>query len=339
MSSPPHDIFIARTSIDWSSAPAPHISPLSPSELSAYLTRIGLSSTSSDFLKCSESSLREIVRAHALSIPFENYDVTLGKYISMDKTDIFKKLVVEERGGYCLETNLLLRSALLSLGFEVRIRAARVWMRIAPVYTPMDPPLPRLHIALLVRTPPGGVGGDTEKLSENQYNNDQTEWLVDCGFGGGGPSDPIPFRTGVEISSGGDLFRLDAGSVELGEDSIVFLGVRQGVWERLYSFEHSNWDSPIVHVSDFLLVSHFVQTAQGTLFFKMRVATKPLPDGRLTLLNNELRRRGIEQLGKVPTLEVSSIGNAEELRRVAKDNFNIKLTVEEAEKIFNANQG
>jgi len=309
--------FIARSSIDWSSAPAPHTSPLTPSELSAYLTRIGLSSSTSS--SCSESSLREIVRAHALSIPFENCDVTLGRYISMDKTDIFKKLVTEERGGYCLETNLLLRSALLSLGFEIRLRAARVWMRIAPVYTPMDPPLPRLHIVLLVRT-----------------NNNQTEWLVDCGFGGGGPSDPIPFRTGVEISSGGDLFRLDAGSVALGEDSIVLMGVRQGVWERLYSFEHSHWDSPIVHVSDFLLVSYFVQSAQGTLFFKMRVVTKPLPDGRLTLLNNELRRRGKEQLGQVPSLEVSRIGNAEELCCVARDNFKIKLTVEEAEKIFNA---
>jgi N-hydroxyarylamine O-acetyltransferase len=256
----------------------------------------------------------------------------------MDKTDIFKKLVTEERGGYCLETNLLLRSALLSLGFEIRLRAARVWMRIAPVYTPMDPPLPRLHIVLLVRTspPPGGGGGGGGGDTENKDNNNQTEWLVDCGFGGGGPSDPIPFRTGVEISSGGDLFRLDAGSVALGEDSIVLMGVRQGVWERLYSFEHSHWDSPIVHVSDLLLVSYFVQSAQGTLFFKMRVVTKPLPDGRLTLLNNELRRRGKEQLGQVPSLEVSSIGNAEELCCVARDNFNIKLTVEEAEKIFNA---
>jgi len=322
-----------RDSVDWSSVTAPHVAPLTPTELSSYFDRIGLSSSSSSSLRCDAQSLHTIVRAHAYTIPFENYDVPLGKYISMSKEDTFHKLVEKKRGGYCLETNLLLRSALQSLGFDIRLRAARVWMRIAPIYTPMDPPLPRLHVILLVRAPRGGKGDSEGDKGDGQKDN---EWLVDCGFGGGGPSDPLPFRTGVEFVSGADLFRLDAGNPLLGEDSIILWGVRNGCWERLYSFEHQHWDAPIVHASDFLLVSHFVQSAQGTLFFKMRVATRPTPTGRLTLLNNELRKRGEERVGQIPTLDCSSISNAKELQSILKESFLIYLTEEESITIFNA---
>ena len=46
----------------------------------------------------------------------------------------------------------LLVSALQALGFELCLRAARVWYRVpAAEYAPLEPPIPRLHVVLVVR--------------------------------------------------------------------------------------------------------------------------------------------------------------------------------------------
>jgi hypothetical protein len=278
------------------------------------------------------AALREVVRAHAFSVPFESLDVTLRAHISLAPRDIFEKLVARRRGGFCLETSLLLRSALQALGFELRLRLARVWMRVpAEAYAPREPPIPRLHLVLIVR-----ADGDDE-------------YLVDVGFGGGGPPEPLPLRTsggatadgwdsGGEGSGAAAAFRIDAGDAALGEDSFIVFGLQGGAWRRLYSFEHVSWDCPRVHAADFLPVSLYVQAGRGTLFHTMRVATRPLPGGgRVTLLGRELRRRGgAEQLGAAPALEVSAVADAAEYRRLASEHFGIELTLEQAQCVFDA---
>ena len=60
------------------------------------------------------------------SIPFENLDVLLGRPISLEPEALFQKLVVERRGGYCFEQNLLFKAALEALGYEVEPHLARV---------------------------------------------------------------------------------------------------------------------------------------------------------------------------------------------------------------------
>jgi arylamine N-acetyltransferase len=348
---------MSASDADWGSAPAPTNAPLSAPELAAYLARIGLAPAPAAAAAVLPSAttaaaLREVVRAHAFSVPFESLDVTLRAHISLAPRDIFEKLVARRRGGFCLETSLLLRSALQALGFELRLRLARVWMRTpAEAYAPREPPIPRLHLVLIVRAD----GGD--------------EYLVDVGFGGGGPPEPLPLRpSGGGTASGGDsggassgsanggdsggasggevnggvgaaaAFRIDAGDAALGEDSFVVFGVQGGAWRRLYSFEHVSWDCPRVHAADFLPVSLYVQAGRGTLFHTMRVATRPLPDGgRLTLLGRELRRReGAERLGAAPALEVSAVADAAEYRRLAAEHFGIELSEEQAQRIFDA---
>ena len=326
---------------DWGLAPAPTNAPLSAPELAAYLARIGLAPAPAAAAAAAPpattaAALRAVVRAHAFAVPFESLDVTLRTHISHAPRDIFEKLVARRRGGFCLETSLLLRSALQALGFELRLRLARVWMRTpAEAYAPREPPIPRLHLVLIVRAD----GGD--------------EYLVDVGFGGGGPPEPLPLRTSGGGASGGTAnggdsggagvgaaaaFRIDAGDAELGEDSFVVFGVQGGAWRRLYSFEHVSWDCPLVHAADFLPVSLYVQAGRGTLFHTMRVATKPLPDGgRLTLLGRELRRRGgAERLGAAPALEVSAVADAAEYRRLAAEHFGIELSAEQAQRVFDA---
>jgi N-hydroxyarylamine O-acetyltransferase len=93
----------------------------------AYLKRIGvderqLSGDGIDEL----SVLKTIMSAHLMSIPFENLDIVNGKTISMELEDVFSKLVLRGRGGYCFEHNTLLAAALKHLSFHVVSSLARV---------------------------------------------------------------------------------------------------------------------------------------------------------------------------------------------------------------------
>ena len=307
--------------VDWGVEPAPTNAPLSDSELLAYLSRIGLPASAAR-APPDGASLRALVRAHALAIPFESYDISLRAHLSLAPRAIFAKLVERRRGGVCFETNLLLRSALQALGFELRLRAARVWMR-APAYTPHEPPAARQHVVLLVRA----AGGEV--------------WLCDVGFGGGGPAEPLLLADGAVAAAAGDVFRTSAGDARAGEDSWLLHGLQAGAWKLLYSFEHYSWDAPRVHAADFLTVSHFVQDARGSLFQSLRVATKPLADGRLTLLRRELRRRGAEVLGAEapPHVQVRALADAEAYRAAAAEGFGIELTADEARAIWEADDG
>lgn len=302
--------------------PARTLRPLSAPELAAYLARVRCVVPEGT---AGAALLYALVRAHSLSIPFDNLDVALGAPISIAPDAIFNKLVVHRRGGYCLETSFLLLAALQSLGFDVRLRSARVWMREA-AYTPLDPPGPRSHVVLLVRAA-GGSGGGAQG----------DEWLVDVGFGGGGPTEPLPLRGGAHVSAcAGDAFRMDAGGE--GEDAWVLWGVHAGAWKRLYSFDHAAWDSPRVHVADFVSTNLFVSAAPGALFKTLRVVSLPLEaGGRVALLNNELRRRcEAEREGATPAVEVTPIADAPSYRRLAADMFGVPLSEEQARAAFDA---
>ena len=125
-------------------------------DLSGYLRHIGHEGACSADL----TTLRALVLRHTLTIPFENLDALTGRHPSLDPADVERKLLVEGRGGWCFEQNLLLGNALRALGFSVVDLAARVvWGRDA------DAIAQRTHRVLKVRI------GDRD-------------FIVDAGFGG-----------------------------------------------------------------------------------------------------------------------------------------------------------
>ena len=167
----------------------------------AYLERIGLAGRS-------DPGLAEVHRAHATTIPFENFDSFSGRPVSLDLGDLEAKIVGRRRGGYCFEHNLLLASALESLGgIEASPLLARV--RLGPEGSPR----PLNHLLLRVS------------------DRDGAAWLADVGFGGGGLLDPIPFETQVESDQSGWRYRI----VEDGPELVlqVFL---DGGWSDMYGF-------------------------------------------------------------------------------------------------------
>lgn len=170
-------------------------------QLPAYFARIGYRGVARPDLL----TLRRLLRAHVLSVPFENLDVQLGRPLGTDPGDAFEKIVLRRRGGWCYEQNGLFGWALSAIGFEVTRVAGAVMRAERGAVSEAN------HLALLVRMP-----------------GSEETWLADVGFGGS-LLEPIrletaeywhsPFRLGLRTLDGGHWqFWEDAGDGEFRYD-------------------------------------------------------------------------------------------------------------------------
>jgi N-hydroxyarylamine O-acetyltransferase len=134
--------------------------------LGLFFERIGYTGS----LEPTLNTLRSIHRAYLLSVPYENYDIHLGRTVPLSVARAFDKIVGQKRGGWCFEMNGLLGWALRELGFDAWHASAAV-NRAARGNLANDN-----HLIILVR-----LEGEL--------------WLCDAGFGNG-LLEPIPLRAG-----------------------------------------------------------------------------------------------------------------------------------------------
>jgi N-hydroxyarylamine O-acetyltransferase len=218
-------------------------------DLETYLDRINFSGA----IKANEDTLERLHHAHFYTFPFENFDILLGRGISLNPAAVFNKLVLNKRGGYCFELNGLFLKALLALGFKARALLARV------------------HIT----GTPSGRGHQLELVSINGR-----PWVADVGFGGNSPRRPIP----LELNQ---PFTIDTQTIRLtdAKDFGIMLQARvEGDWKNLYSF-----DLGAVYPADIAYGNHYTSTHPDTFFTYSRVAGRPIPGGEITLLDRQLK--------------------------------------------------
>jgi len=214
----------------------------------AYLARIEYPGPSTPSL----DSLRELHRAHMMSVPFENLDIALGRPIVCQEEAIVHKIVIRRRGGFCYELNGAFAALLRELGFTVTLLSARV-----PRETGEDGP-EFDHLALRV-------------------DLDQP-WLADVGFGDSSLQ-PLELRTGMEQPEGKRKFRIidqrDSLHLEMAETG--------GGWKRQYSFS-------LVprRLADFAAMCHYHQTSPESPFTRSRVCSRAISNGRITLAEQRL---------------------------------------------------
>ena len=91
-------------------------------DLTAYLDRVNWHGPT----ERTYPTLAGLLDAHIAHIPFENFDVLLGRPVRLDLEGIQSKLVKCRRGGYCFEHATLFAAVLERLGFEPVRHAARV---------------------------------------------------------------------------------------------------------------------------------------------------------------------------------------------------------------------
>src|SRR4051812_40407997 len=110
-----------------------HVRP----EVQAYLERIGYNGP----LDGSADSLAALQERHLHTVPYENFDILRRLPLSLDTRDLFDKIVVRRRGGYCFELNALFGWLLRELGYPVTDLMARFWRD-----EPNPPPKRRHHV-------------------------------------------------------------------------------------------------------------------------------------------------------------------------------------------------
>ncbi|MBP3956055.1 arylamine N-acetyltransferase [Gemmata sp. G18] len=254
--------------------------------LDAYLSRIGYAGPRTPTLPV----LRDIVLAHACSIPFENLDVLLGREIRLEPSAVERKLVAARRGGYCFEQNSLLLGALSALGFAARPLSARVRIKATREDTP-----PRTHLFLRVEAEGGS-------------------WLADVGLGGLTPTTPLridqldteqptPHETRRIVREERDPAPRYFHQAKLGE-----------VWADVYEFTLEEMPEIDREVGNWWTSTH-----KNSKFRQNLLAALARPDGtRVSVLNREFtHRRGTE------VLERFEITDPEHLLGVLAERFGL----------------
>lgn len=90
-------------------------------QIELYLNKIEYT----DEIKINYDTLCKLQIAHITHIPYENIDVLNKIPLSLEAQDLFDKMIVRKRGGYCFELNGLYSNLLKSLGFNVTNLAGR----------------------------------------------------------------------------------------------------------------------------------------------------------------------------------------------------------------------
>ncbi|MGH8601182.1 MAG: arylamine N-acetyltransferase family protein [Burkholderiales bacterium] len=216
-------------------------------DLDAYLARIDYHGP----LTVTHETLRELHRAHATHIPFENIDVLLGRPIRLDLAGLQAKLVGARRGGYCFEHNLLFAAALERLGFQITGLAARV-----------------------------RLGGQTQRARTHmllRVTIGDEDWVADVGFGGAGLLEPMPLNGGEAQQAAWRFRIIDDNAVR------VLQALRADGWLDLYAF---TLDAQ--YFADYVMANHYTSTWPESPFVNRLVVQLTQPDVRWSLVDHEL---------------------------------------------------
>ena len=233
----------------WQHASAMNVKGKSIIKWDAYLQRLFYSGA----INPSVDLLETLHRAQIFTIPFENFDILLGRDINLEPDALFDKMVYRKRGGYCFELNGLFLTALQAFGFKARALLARVHLTGTPSC--------RGHQLTLV-----SIEG--------------REWITDVGFGSQNLRAPIPLELNHSAIQDGTVFRL----VDAGPFGIMLQTLSDDQWQDLYSFDLGH-----VCEADITCANHFTSTHASSFFTYARVATLHTIDGENTLFNTTLK--------------------------------------------------
>ncbi len=241
--------------------------------VNAYLERIGIQAAKEP----TAAFLDELIYAHQRHVPFDNLDVSeKGLVPSLAIADLFDKIVVRKRGGYCFELNALFGSLLRALGYDVQPCMARVLLR--PIPYPLIS-----HRA-------------------NFVTIDGARYLTDVGFGG-------PMATFAPLVE-------DGATRTEGTHTFTLHQIDEYWWEVGYTGSKEEerrvlriCDMPVGE-EDFVPLSFFQAQFAGSVFRNNRMANIKTEDGAFDLRNSTYTEfhgngktvREIEDEGEIDSL-------------------------------------
>lgn len=185
---------------------------------------------------------------HLLNIPFENLDIHRGEKIILDPELLFRKIVLNKRGGFCYEMNGLFYGILWEIGFKVKMISARV-------YDGNEPGFEFDHMALFVN-----INGE--------------EFLADVGFGDSF-LEPLILEPGMVQKQNSRYYKIN----NIDKENYIVVGSDDGEsFNNMYQFTLIQRD-----LSDFTNMCNYHQSSLQSHFTQKRICTLAKTNGRITL--------------------------------------------------------
>lgn len=220
-----------------------------------YLERIGYTGKPSADYK----TLSELQYRHFLSVPYENIDILNGIPLSLEIDDLFEKIVIKNRGGYCFELNALFNHLLQEIRFKTTTYISRFLLG--------EPNIPmRRHRVMKVET------GNKEI------------YLADVGVGSEVPVRPLKLEEGYEEEVRGTLYKLTKEPFFGWVLSYFDRKNGRNEWERVYSFTEEEQ----LEV-DFIQPDFYCQYHPGSIFKSQRMVALRTESGKNTIDGNKLK--------------------------------------------------
>ena len=215
-------------------------------KIAAYFKRIGLEMP--EMIVPDGELLKKLQFAHCTTVPYENLDIIRGIPLSLDPDDLYDKVIVRGKGGFCFELNGLFGWFLRQLGYEVTDVAARYLRGESEI--PM-----RRHRVLIVKAIDG-------------------TWIADVGIGEVCPRYPLRLEEGLEQPQFDECYRFDKDPF-LGW---VLMDLHHGEWRKFYSFT----EEPQLIV-DFIAPTFYCEKHPDSPFFPDEMFSMKTAEGRFTL--------------------------------------------------------
>ena len=225
----------------------------SETQLALVFERFGL--TFGPGMKPDADLLADLQLGMATHVPYENLDILHGTPLSLDYGDLYDKIVVRHRGGYCFELNGFLGEVLRSLGYEVTELIAR-YLR-GETEIPM-----RRHRVVIAR------------------DCDGRRWICDAGIGQSAPRLPLPFEEGAVSEQFGETYRVEKEPFF----GWVISDLHHGEWRRFYSFTEEEQLN-----IDYVMPSFWCEHAPESPFRSGPSLSIKTKDGRVTVDGNVFR--------------------------------------------------
>lgn len=278
-------------------------------------------------------------------IPYENLLLHYSDHqtITLDPQEIYRKIVLGSRGrgGYCMESSLLLTYMLRALGFQVYPVGVRVRLRKDGV-------------------PHGGFPGWSvpssyhSRESNTKISNrvhivnivtlaDNTRWVLDVSFGGDGPTRPVPMVEGTEWRNMGTqdarLIRdFIPGQTELTAGRRLWIyqcrNAPDQPWASYYAFSHAvEWLAADFDVVNQATSTKSFQTTTVLVVKFLRRACATASGGQDVYGKRMLVDTVVKENPGGKTKVVQECATEEERVQALKEWFGIELTEEEAQSI------
>ncbi len=219
----------------------------STEQLQHIFRRIGLDELSG--ARPDGALIAAVQRAMVTHVPYENLDILAGIPLSLDPRDLYEKIVVRRRGGYCFELNGFLAEVLRSLGCPVTEYMAR--------YLRGETEIPMRRHRVVIAD-----------------DADGRRWICDAGIGQAAPRLPLPFSEGAQSAQYGEVYRL----VRAPFFGWVIEDWHDGAWRRFYSFTEEEQLN-----LDYVMPSFWCEHAPASPFTRAPMLSIKTEEGRVTV--------------------------------------------------------